>query len=183
MHKLNIILSKNGQKEAQGLSVQGILSDAFINGDNKLTDLDRKKLKAIKEQFESMNQLEDVYIHSPDDVFNQFKAKYALSKQEEFSVLYLDTKYRVIHKETIFKGSLNTSVVHPREVFNRALLASSCAIICVHNHPSGDPTPSLEDKEVTIRLNRGAELLGIDLLDHVIIGGDKYISMKELNYF
>ena len=183
MHKLNVLLSKNGQQEAQGLSAQAVLSNAFINGDNKLTNLDRKRLKAVKEQIENMNESENFYIHNPDDVYALFKNDSYLTQQEHFNVLYLNTKYKVIHKETIFKGSLNTSVVHPREILNRALLASSCAIICVHNHPSGDPTPSDEDIQFTRRLNEGANLLGIDLLDHLIIGDDKYISMKEQDIF
>ena len=183
MHKLNALLSKRGQKEADGLTVQAILSNSFISGDNKLTNLDREKLLAVKHQFESMNESEDISIHSPDDVYDLFKNECELIEQEYFSVLYLNTKYRVINKETIFKGSLNTSVVHPREILNRALLSSCCAMICVHNHPSGDPMPSNEDLDVTRRINEGANLLGIDLLDHIIIGNNRYISMKELDMF
>jgi len=96
--------------------------------------------------------------------------------------LFLNTKNHVIGKQTIFVGSLDASIVHPREVFKEAIRRSSASVICLHNHPSGDPTPSREDIAITHTLREAGELVGISLLDHVIIGDGKYISLKEQGY-
>ncbi|AUS10391.1 hypothetical protein C1X05_05995 [Laceyella sacchari] len=118
-------------------------------------------------------------IRSPDDAACYVMDELRFLQQEHFICLYLNTKYRVIDKKCIFKGSLNTSVVHPREIFHEAIRCSAAAIICVHNHPSGDPTPSTEDLLVTERLVEVGKLLGIDVVDHLIIGDQTYFSMKE----
>ena len=91
----------------------------------------------------------------------------------------MNTKHVVIHKEVISVGSLNASIVHPREVFKTAIKKSACAIICVHNHPSGDPSPSKEDIAITKRLVDAGKIIGISVLDHIIIGGDLYHSLRE----
>src|SRR5690606_23612398 len=101
-------------------------------------------------------------------------------QKEHFIVLFLNTKNRVMGKETLSIGSLNASIVHPREVFRSAIQRSSASIICAHNHPSGDPGPSPEDIEVTRRLQEAGKLIGIELLDHLIIADQSYVSMKEL---
>lgn len=98
---------------------------------------------------------------------------------ENFTCLYLNTKNQVIHRQTIFIGSLNTSIVHPREVFKEAFRRAAASIICLHNHPSGDPTPSREDIEVTKRLVECGQIIGIEVLDHIIIGDHKFVSLKE----
>lgn len=100
----------------------------------------------------------------------------------KYTCLFLNTKNQVLHKQTIFIGSLNASIVHPREVFKEALRRSAASIICFHNHPSGDPTPSREDIEVTKRLAECGKIIGIEILDHLIIGDQKYISLKEKGY-
>ncbi|MCK5333958.1 MAG: DNA repair protein RadC, partial [Candidatus Aenigmarchaeota archaeon] len=92
---------------------------------------------------------------------------------------YLDTKNRIIRDEIVSVGTLNSSLVHPREIFKGAIKESANAIILVHNHPSGDPTPSEEDKEVTKRLSDAGELLSINMLDHVIVGADEFYSFEE----
>ena len=103
--------------------------------------------------------------------------------QEHFVVLFLNTKNQVLHKKTIFIGSLNASIVHPREIFREAVKRSAASIICAHNHPSGVPTPSPEDIDVTTRLMEAGLIIGIDLIDHIIIGDHQFISMKEKGYF
>ncbi|MDZ5016734.1 DNA repair protein RadC, partial [Clostridium perfringens] len=94
-------------------------------------------------------------------------------------LIMLDTKNNIIGIKDVFKGSLNASIVHPREVFKEALKKSSSSIIVCHNHPSGDPTPSKEDINITVRLKECGRIMGIDLLDHIIIGKEKFISLKE----
>lgn len=118
-------------------------------------------------------------IHMPGDAARYIEDDIKYLKQEHFITLLLDTKNQIISKETISVGTLNSSIVHPREVFRPAIKKSVSAIILVHNHPSGDPTPSKEDIEVTKRLVKAGELLGIGILDHIIIGDAKYISFKE----
>lgn len=102
-------------------------------------------------------------------------------KQEVFKVIFLDTKNSVLGIKEVFKGTLNSSVVHPREVFAAAIKKQCASIIVSHNHPSGDVSPSKEDINITIRLKEAGDILGIKLLDHVIIGDGRYKSLKELD--
>ncbi len=113
-------------------------------------------------------------------IFREVGEELMKQDRELFIVLHLDGRNRLLAKETIAIGTLNTSLVHPREVFKGAVLNGSAAIICVHNHPSGDPAPSQEDKEITVRLQDAAHLMGIRMLDHIIIGRDRYISFVDL---
>ncbi|WP_205170181.1 RadC family protein [Bacillus pakistanensis] len=121
-------------------------------------------------------------IRSPEDGANFVMNDMRFLSQEHFVCLFLNTKNQVLHKKTIFIGSLNASIVHPREVFKEAFRRSAASIICIHNHPSGDPTPSREDIEVTKRLVECGKIIGIDILDHLIIGEKKYVSLKEKGY-
>lgn len=98
---------------------------------------------------------------------------------EVFAILCLNTKNKIVGVHTISIGSLNASIVHPREVFKAALLNNAASIILAHNHPSGDPEPSREDIETTHRLVNAGNILGIKVLDHIIIGDGRYISLKE----
>lgn len=126
------------------------------------------------------HSLEDkVRIKSPQCVADLLMERMRYYTQEHFIALYLNTKNVVIHEEVIFKGSLNASIVHPREVFKSAVKRSAANIIVCHNHPSGDPTPSVEDIEATKRLMNCGTLFGIELLDHIIIGDGTFVSIKE----
>ena len=100
-------------------------------------------------------------------------------QKEKFFVLPLSTKNHVLDEREVSIGSLNASIVHPRELFRTALEYAAASVILVHNHPSGDPTPSREDIDITRRLIEAGNLLEIPVLDHVIIGDDKYVSMKD----
>ena len=99
--------------------------------------------------------------------------------KEYFLVLLLNMKNQVLSLQTISVGSLSASIVHPREVFQAALRQSAAAVILIHNHPSGDPSPSQEDIAITDRLVQAGKLMDIPVLDHVVIGDNKYISLKE----
>ncbi|GIQ70177.1 UPF0758 protein YsxA [Xylanibacillus composti] len=118
-------------------------------------------------------------IHSPQDVADYIKEDVRYLCNEHFICLYLNTKNGVIGHETLSVGSLNASIVHPREVFRAAMKRACASIICVHNHPSGDPTPSPEDIQITRRLAEAGQIVGIELLDHVIVGDQDFISLKE----
>jgi DNA repair protein RadC len=100
-------------------------------------------------------------------------------KKEQFRVLLLDTKNKIIKDELISQGSLNSSLVHPREVINPAIRSSAASVIFLHNHPSGDPEPSMDDIEVTRRLCKTCDIVGIAVLDHIIVGHGGYFSFKQ----
>ena len=114
-----------------------------------------------------------------EDVANFYMPRFAGKKREQFQVVMLDRKNRIMRAEMVSEGSLDTSVVHPREVFNKAIRDSAAAIICVHNHPSGDPQPSPEDRALTRRLQDAGETIGIPVLDHIIVGRNCYVSFKD----
>lgn len=121
-------------------------------------------------------------IRSPEDAYSYLRTKIAYEKQEVFYVLYLNTKNQVIYERAVFKGSLNASLVHPRETFRFAVQHSAASIVCGHNHPSFDPSPSREDIDITKRLAECGKLMGIDILDHIVVCPKKYFSMKEKGY-
>lgn len=122
---------------------------------------------------------EQTQIRSPADVANLLMLEMGLLEQEHLRTVLLDTKNRVQRVASIYAGSLNTAVVRVGEVFRAAIRANSAALIVVHNHPSGDPTPSPEDVRVTQMIVEAGDLLDIDVLDHLIIGRNRYVSLKE----
>jgi len=144
------------------------------------------KFKTIRAVYETLRIREDIghYFEpgtrftSPIQIFTIFSFM-ANETKESFVTLHLDGKNKIVCIDQVSVGSLNQSIVHPREVFKTALLSSAAAIILLHNHPSGDPAPSREDREITRRLKEAGELLGIKVLDHIIIG-ETYLSFVEM---
>ena len=116
---------------------------------------------------------------SPAQVFDFFHHELRDNRKELFLILLLDGKNRITRKVQVSEGSLNQSIVHPREVFAPAVRESAAAVIFIHNHPSGDPSPSREDREITRRLKEAGDILGIKVLDHIIIGDGSYFSFVE----
>ncbi len=104
-------------------------------------------------------------------------------RKEYFIALFLNARNQVIHKEVVSVGSLNASLVHPREVFAPAINSAAASVILAHNHPSHDVTPSREDIDLTRRMVQAGDIMGIEILDHMIIGGERFLSMKESNLF
>lgn len=129
------------------------------------------------------NNDEKFTIRSPEDAATYLMPDMSSLNQEHFVVLFLNIKNQVIHKQTIFIGSLNASIVHPREIFREAVKRSAASILCAHNHPSGVPTPSTEDIEVTKRIVEAGYIIGIEVVDHLIIGDHQFVSLKEKGYF
>lgn len=156
---LNEICAVKGAGPAKAASVLAALSMAKRVNTDRLENLER--------------------FTSPVQIFNHFHYRFRDRRREYFIALLLDGKNRIMLEEQISEGSLNQSLVHPREVFCRAVKESAAAVILVHNHPSGDPAPSREDREITRRLKEGGELLGIRVLDHIIIGDGSYLSFVE----
>jgi DNA repair protein RadC len=118
-------------------------------------------------------------VKSPADVANLLMMEMGFLEQEHLRVVLLDTKNHVLGMPTIYMGSLNTSVLRVGELFREAIRANAAAVIVVHNHPSGDPTPSPEDVSITRQIVEGGKLLDIDVLDHLVIGQQRYVSLKE----
>lgn len=113
------------------------------------------------------------------DVFDTYSVRLQDARQETFTVILLDSKNRYLREETVALGSLNQTIVHPREVFRPAIQGAAASVILVHNHPSGDPSPSEEDMRVTERLVKVGKLLGIRVLDHIIVGEGRYFSFFD----
>lgn len=118
-------------------------------------------------------------VTGPSDVFRHFHARLRDEAHERFLVLLLDGRHRVLREEVVSQGTLTASLVHPREVFRPALREAAAALVLVHNHPSGDPAPSKEDRDVTARLQHAGEVLGIPVLDHVIVAEQGFVSLRE----
>ena len=121
-------------------------------------------------------------ILKPEDVIEWFEFEYGVLQQECFIALYLDTKSKLIAHRVLFKGTLNESTVHPREVFKEAFLQNANSVLIAHNHPSGDCTPSKADFEVTYKMVHVAMTMGVCLVDHIIVGQNQYYSFKEHKY-
>lgn len=144
---------------------------------------------ALAQKMAKELQEESPVLDNPENVVRLVRAKNLLLDTEQFQVLLLNTRKRLVRVEKISDGTLDTVLVHPREVFRAAIAANAAAIVLVHNHPSGDPTPSEADIKVTRDLIRAGQLLKIDVIDHVIIGrasaerAKDYASLRELGYF
>ena len=148
------------------------------------------KASQIKAAFELASRLESYseggespLVKTPDDVVSLVRGRLKGKKKEYFLALLLDTRNRLIRVAEISVGSLDGSIVHPREVFKEAVSASAASVIFVHNHPSGDPEASEDDTGLTKRLAEAGEIMGIDVLDHIIIGDKKYLSLKREGLF
>ncbi|NLV89837.1 MAG: DNA repair protein RadC [Tissierellia bacterium] len=135
----------------------------------------------IGKRINYLDALSKIKINEPSTIANLYMDEMRYLQKEHFRVVLLDTKNQIIVTEEISIGTLNASIVHPRDVFRAAIKRNANSIILIHNHPSGDPTPSNEDINITIRLLEAGNLIGIKVLDHIIIGDNKYISFKEKN--
>jgi len=170
-------------------NLKGIAS-ASVEELSQVKGIGIAKASQIKAAFELANRLEDYsaagdkpLVKTPDDVVSVVKSKLRGKKKEHFLALLLDTRSQLIKVSEISIGSLDTSIVHPREVFKEAISASAASVIFAHNHPSGDPEASEDDIELTKRLAKAGEIVGIDVLDHIIIADKKYLSLKREGLF
>lgn len=184
-HDTAIGLAQKLLKGNYGSEGLRFLVDASFEELSKITGIGNAKAAQIKASIElgrrlsALTTVERNVIKSPKDVKELLMEEMRYLDREHFRALLLNIKNQVISVEDISVGSLNSSIVHPREIFKTAIRRSCASMILVHNHPSGDPTPSQEDIEATKRLLEGGRILGIDVLDHVIIGDGRYVSLKE----
>jgi DNA repair protein RadC len=194
-HELIAIILQTGSKRESVLELskkilyrfQNVkeLSDAPIMEYKKVQGIGNAKAIQLKAAFElGKRAMQEVYekniiLHNPESIYLFLKDQLELKMQEHFIVLYLNTKGELIKKEVLFIGSLNASLIHPREIFKHAVINSAAQMILVHNHPSGDPTPSQNDIDVTNIIHENSLMMDIQLIDHIIIGRNRYFSFKE----
>lgn len=161
---------------------QAIFSEGDVGKVEKVLGLSPVRACQVVAAFELGRRLfgrqYEVFLRSPEEVF-QYARDIARLKKEHFRGLYLDTRNKLLKDEIISIGTLNTSLAYPRDVFSPALENHAAAVILIHNHPSGDPSPSKDDIELTKRIYQASKILEIDFLDHVIIGDERYVSLKE----
>lgn len=164
-----------------------------INGILNISYADVMKIKGIKKvkgsqilavgelfrRFNSLKSNSKIKISSPKDIADMLMIEMADLNQEILKLIVLNTKNNIIKIKDIFRGTLDSSIVHPREIYCEAIKSSGSSILICHNHPSGDPSPSKEDINITLRIKECGQIIGINLLDHIIIGNGQYISLKE----
>ncbi|MGB9710083.1 MAG: RadC family protein [Thermodesulfovibrio sp.] len=162
------------------------IEDASVNELQHIAGLGIAKIAQIKASFELGRRVlshaeKEKNFNSANAVYNYLYPKLSGLKKEVFITLLLDTKLKLIKEIKVSEGILTQTIIHPREIFKEAVKHSAYAVILAHNHPSGDPTPSEQDLDITKKLKKASEILEISLLDHVIIGNGRYFSMKEKN--
>jgi DNA repair protein RadC len=194
---LALILGRGTKGESVIVTAQKLLSkfgnlknlaSASIEELQQINGIGPAKAAQIKATFELSKRLENfsgetvkITVKSPEDVVKAARAILKGKKKEHFLVICLDTRNHVINTATVSIGSLDCSIVHPREVFKDAISSSAASVIFIHNHPSGDPTPSEDDIKMTKRLIEAGEIIGIEVLDHIILCDSEHLSMKAKN--
>ena len=176
---INLLNSSNGIIGLKNMTLNSLSNIPGI-GQVKAIEL-MAMIELSKRMNENISIKEMINCTNPSTIINYFNYLFKDKKQEEFYSLYLDNKKKYLDKKRLFIGSINTSIAHPREIFKNAYLLSASFIICIHNHPSGDATPSKEDVIITEKLKKIGELHAIYLIDHIIIGYDNYYSFFEDN--
>ncbi len=171
-------LASLGIRELATLSKEDLLK---FDGVGELTATRITTAFELGKQLLSYKNKDVEIIRSPEDAAKLFE-DLSIHNQEHFVAIYLNTKNHVLKKKTITIGSLNASIVHPREVYSEAIKIGAASVVVAHNHPSGDTYPSREDIDVTRRLSEAGKIMGIDLLDHIVIGQGNFTSLKEKGY-
>ena len=178
------ILSLSDRILSEVSGLDGLLNISFDDA-MKIKGIKEGKasqILALSELFKRFNTLRANSMSSisrPQDVADMLINEMKSLNQEVLKLLVLNTKNKIIKIKDVFKGTLNSSIVHPREIYSEAIKSGGASIIICHNHPSGDPTPSGEDINITLRIKECGNIIGINLLDHIIVGDKKYISLKE----
>ena len=196
---LALILGRGIAGESVMVTAQRLLSQfgnlkgiagASVEELSQVKGIGLAKASQIKAAFELANRMEGYaeagekpLVKTPEDVLNLVRSRLKSKKKEYFLALLLNTRNQLIKVAEISVGSLDSSLVHPREVFKEAISASAASVIFVHNHPSGDPTASEDDIKLTKRLAEAGEIVGIEVLDHIIIGDKNYLSLKREGLF
>lgn len=177
-----LVLDHNKQEKILKLYDYTYESLTALNGIGPVKAIQILALLELSQRISKATYQHTMKWTNPQDVAGYFMEEMRHKKKEQFFVIYLDTKCKCISYESVSEGSLNASIVHPREVYKGAICKSANSIIVLHNHPSGEPTPSQEDLQITNKLKDTGNIVGIRLLDHIIIGDGCFISLKEQGY-
>jgi DNA repair protein RadC len=196
LRELIALIVGSGASGISSLDVADAVMGAAERSLRRLTTMDTATLEAVAgvgpvtagriqaalelgRRVQVASEVEGPVVRGPADVYARMGPLLADAGQEEFHVLLLDTRHRVCRETMVTRGTLDASLIHPREVFRQAILERAAAVVLVHNHPSGDPTPSGEDRAVTRQLADAGKAVGIPVLDHVIVGRGAWTSMSE----
>lgn len=172
-----LLIESGGVRNLKNMTYQKLIQ---IDGIGKVKAIEILALIELSKRMQEQISLPDILnCASPSNIITYFNYLFLDKKQEEFYVLYLDNKKKYLDKKKLFVGSINYSIAHPREIFKNAYLISASYLICIHNHPSGDPAPSKEDIQITKNLDEIGKMHAIYLVDHLIIGKDCYFSFYE----
>lgn len=176
----NYILNKyNNFNELINCSYEELIK---INGIKKAKAIEILAIMEIAKRVQ-MSKIDNLkVINNTDDVYNYFSLLLKEEKQEVFMVIFLNVKSHIIKYEKLFVGGVSNSIVDVNLILKRALISGASKIICVHNHPSGDPTPSVQDVLITKKIIKMCEMVDIKMVDHIIIGKEDYISLKKMSY-
>ncbi|MGN1311622.1 MAG: DNA repair protein RadC [Bacilli bacterium] len=175
----NILSSVNNINELSNIEINTLMK---IEGMSKIKAIEIVAAIELGRRVYEDNKYKNlVYLTSPMAIIDYFHTLYKNVTQEMFYVVYLDNQKKYIDKKLLFLGTVNYSLVHPREIFKTAYLLSACYIVCIHNHPSGNSAPSKNDIDLTKKIEKLGNLHGIILMDHIIIGNDNYYSFFEDN--
>ncbi len=175
----NILSSVNNINELSNIEINTLMK---IEGMSKIKAIEIVAAIELGRRVYEDNKYKNlVYLTSPMAIVDYFHTLYKNVTQEMFYVVYLDNQKKYIDKKLLFLGTVNYSLVHPREIFKTAYLLSASYIVCIHNHPSGNSTPSKNDIDLTKKIEQLGNLHGIILMDHIIIGNDNYYSFFEDN--
>ena len=162
-----------------GLAVSSLEELSCVNGVGRVKAIEVKAAIELGKRLSATNEDVKPMVRTPEDVAKLMMADLRYETREHLYALLLDTRNQVRHRRLISTGTLTESLIHPREVFREAIRFSAASLVLVHNHPSGDPTPSDADVAATKRLAEAGKIIGIDLLDHVVIGDGKWASLKQ----
>ena len=173
----NIMSSVNNINELKDISINTLMN---IEGMSKIKAIELvSAIELGRRVYTDDCYKELVELTNPSAIINYFHSLFKDKKQEYFYVVYLDNQKKYIDKKLLFKGTVNYSLVHPREIFKEAYLMSASYIVCIHNHPSGDASPSNNDIEITKRIKEISNIHGIGFIDHIIVGNNNYYSFYE----
>ena len=175
-HKILKMNSDNGLLGVHHFSINELKK---IKGIGRVKAIQIKCVAELSNRIAKLQAIKKFNVNSPSSVATCYMEEMRHLSQEHLKIVMLDTKNNIIRDQVITKGTVNSSLITPREIFVQALKFEAVNIIVLHNHPSGDPSPSKEDIQITRRIKECGEMIGISMLDHIIIGDCKYISLKE----
>lgn len=173
-------IKKQGIRGIYDLSLEDLQQ---VSGIGRVKSIQIKAIAELSKRISKNNAVTKLKISSPGSIAKIYMEELRYLQQEHLKIVFLDTKNQIISDEFLTVGTVNASLINPREVFIEALKHNAVHVILLHNHPSGDPTPSREDILITKRVINAGEIIGIKLIDHIIIGDGDYISLKEQGLF